>query len=129
MTTMKYLHRNDVIVYNAVIDLLNQPVDSGFTVAMAKGRIKSLITNLPMHYKLLTHLENILKNTTKPLRTAILDEIELYEDKLSILADDPTDDEWDLIDTDIKRAKHLYSERTNFPKKVVDLVFLSCVEC
>ena len=127
MTIMKYLHHNDVVVYNAVVDLLNQPVDSKFTVAMAKGRIKSLITNLPMHHKLLTHLENILKNTKKPIRTAILDEIELYEDKLSILAVDPNDTEWDLIDTDIEKAKELYTNRTNFPKKVVDLVFQECV--
>ena len=127
MNTMKYLHHNDVIVYNAITDLLNQPTSSNFTVAMAKAKIKSLINNLPMHHKLLTHLENILKNTTKPLRTAISDEIEIYEDQLSILATDPNDEEWDMINVDIERAKNLYEKRTNFPKKVVDLVFQSCV--
>lgn len=125
---MNYLHHNDVIVYNSVVELLNQPTNSQFTVAMAKGRIKSLIYNLPMHHRLMKHLENILKNTTKPFRTAISDEIELYEDQLSILATDPNDEEWDMIDVDIERAKNLYSTRTNFPKKVVDLVFQACVE-
>lgn len=128
MNSMKYLHRNDVVVYNAVVDLLNQQTNSQFTVMMAKNRIKSLILNLPMHHKLLNHLENILKNTTKPLRIAISDEIELYEDQLSMLATDPNDDEWDLIDVDIELAKKLYTKRTNFPKKVVDLVFNACVE-
>jgi hypothetical protein len=128
MNTMKYLHVNDVTVYNAVMELINTPTTSDFTVAMAKARIRELMHNLPMHYKLHIHLENILKKSNKSLRTIIIDEMNVYEDYLSILATDPNDDEWDLMDVDVERAKTIYANRTNFPKKVVDLIFSDCVK-